>query len=179
MGELTIRRQRGVTGLRYQAAEKTEKTAAAGKSQPAAKTAGATVSETLQRLMTRIGQAETHTRESHRTLQMGEAVLAEVQNCLDRIAELAQRAAGDSGADRASLQAELEQLREEIDRMTGGTAAGGARLFLDGDMELEEGAEPRTPPRERRSPFSRSLTGCCAEWIRRASPRSVCWPCWG
>ena len=142
MGELTIRRQRGVTGLRYQAAEKTEKTAAAGKSQPAAKTAGATVSETLQRLMTRIGQAETHTRESHRTLQMGEAVLAEVQNCLDRIAELAQRAAGDSGADRASLQAELEQLREEIDRMTGGTAAGGARLFLDGDMELEEGAEP-------------------------------------
>ena len=142
MGELTIRRQRGVTGLRYQAAEKTEKTAAAGKSQPAAKTAGATVSETLQRLMTRIGQAETHTRESHRTLQMGEAVLAEVQNRLDRIAELAQRAAGDSGADRASLQAELEQLREEIDRMTGGTAAGGARLFLDGDMELEEGAEP-------------------------------------
>ena len=164
MGELTIRRQRGVTGLRYQAAEKTEKTAAAGKSQPAAKTAGATVSETLQRLMTRIGQAETHTRESHRTLQMGEAVLAEVQNRLDRIAELAQRAAGDSGADRASLQAELEQLREEIDRMTGGTAAGSPR---------------RTPPRERRSPFSRSLTGCCAEWIRRASPRSVCWPCWG
>ena len=132
MGELTVRRQRGVTGPRYQAAEKTEKAAAAGKSQPAAKTAGATVSETLQRLMTRIGQAENHTRESHRTLQIGEAVLAEVQNRLGRMAELAGKAAGGE-TDRAALQAELERLAAEIDRMTGGAYAGGVRLFLDGD----------------------------------------------
>lgn len=141
MGELTVRRQRGVTGPRYQAAEKTEKAAAAGKSQPAAKTAGATVSETLQRLMTRIGQAENHTRESHRTLQIGEAVLAEVQNRLGRMAELAGKAAGGE-ADRAALQAELERLAAEIDRMTGGAYAGGVRLFLDGDMEMEDAAAP-------------------------------------
>lgn len=135
MGELTVRRQRGITGPRYQAAEKTEKTAAAGKSRPVVKTAGATVSETLQRLMTRIGQVETHTRESHRTLQTGEAVLAEVQDALSRMAELAGKAAGGGQADRAALQAELERLAADIDRMTGGAYAGGVRLFLDGDLE--------------------------------------------
>lgn len=54
MGELTIRRERGISGPRYQAAEKTERTAET--SRPAARTPGATVSETLQRLMTKIGQ---------------------------------------------------------------------------------------------------------------------------
>ena len=142
MGELTVRREQGITGPRYQVTEKTEKTAAAAKSHPAAKTAGATVSETLQRLMTRIGQAEAHTRESRRTLQTGEAVLDEVQDRLGRMAELAQKAAGSGPADRAALQAELERLAEEIDRMTGGAFAGGSRLFLDGDLEVEDGAEP-------------------------------------
>nr|WP_325199869.1 hypothetical protein [uncultured Oscillibacter sp.] len=144
MGELTIRRERGVSGPRYQAAEKTERAAAAGQSRPLAKTPGATVSETLQSLMSKIGQAESHTRESHRTLQVGEAVLAEVQDALDRIAKLAEKAAGGGGADRAALQAELARLAEEIDRMTGGAFAGDARLFLEGDEEIEDGAEP--PP---------------------------------
>lgn len=142
MGELTIRRERGISGPRYQAAEKLEKTASAGASRPAAKTPGATVSETLQRLMTKIGQAENHTRESHRTLQVGEAVLAEVRDSLDRIADLLERAAGGGGED--ALQAELARLAEEIDRMTGGAYAGDVRLFLDGDAEIEDGAEP--PP---------------------------------
>ena len=141
MGELTIRRERGVTGPRYQAAEKTEKKAAAGESRPAAKTSGATVSETLRWLMTKIGQAENHTRESHRTLQVGEAVLAEVQDSLESMARLLQKAEGGQ-SDRAALQAELERLVEEIDRMTGGALAGGTKLFLDGDMEVEDGMEP-------------------------------------
>ncbi|MCI8971162.1 MAG: hypothetical protein HFF99_06815 [Oscillibacter sp.] len=139
MGELTIRRERGVTGPRYQAAERTEKTAAAGETRPAAKTPGTTVSKTLQWLMTKIGQAENHTRESHRTLQVGEAVLAEVQDSLDRMEELVRQAAG--GGDRAALQAELMRLAEEIDRMTGGAFAGGTQLFLDGEAEIEDGAE--------------------------------------
>lgn len=142
MGELAIRRERGISGPRYQAVEKAEKTAAAGETRPAAKTPGATVSETLRRLMTTIGQAENSTRESHRTLQTGEAVLAEVQERLERMGELVQRAAGGGGT--TALQAELECLAEEIDRMTGGAFAGGARLFLDGDEEIEDGVEP--PP---------------------------------
>lgn len=139
MGDLTVRRQRGIVAPRYQAAEKTEKTAASEKS--SVRTAGATVSETLQRLLSRIGQVETHSRESRRTLQSGEAVLAEVQDALGRMAELAQKAAGGDKADRAALQAELERLAEEIDRMTGGVSAGGLRLFLDGDLELTDGVD--------------------------------------
>ena len=139
MGELAVQRERGIIGPRYQATEKTEK-AAAVKGQ--VKTAGATVSETLQRLMTRIGQAETTLRESHRTLQLGEAVLDEVQNTLSQMEDLARRAAGNGQADRAALQAELERLAEEIDRMTGGAFVGGDRLFLDGDLEIEDGMEP-------------------------------------
>lgn len=139
MGELAIRRERGISGPRYQAAEKLEKTASAAGSRPAAKTPGATVSKTLQWLMTRIGQAETSTRESHRTLQVGEAVLEEVQDRLERMGELVQRAADGGGTD--ALQAELERLAEEIDRMTGGAFAGGARLFLDGDEEIADGGE--------------------------------------
>ena len=134
MGELTVRRGRGVAAPSYQAAERTEKTAGAARSRPAAKAPGFTVSETLRELMGRVGRAEGRTRESHRTLQVGEAVLAEVRDILDRIGELADRAA--SGGDRAALQAELEHLRSEVDRMTGGAEAGGVRLFLDGEMDV-------------------------------------------
>ena len=134
MGELTVRRGRGVAAPSYQAAERTEKTAGAARSRPAAKAPGFTVSETLRELMGRVGRAEGRTRESHRTLQVGEAVLAEVRDILDRIGELADRAA--SGGDRAALQAELEHLRTEVDRMTGGAEAGGVRLFLDGEMDV-------------------------------------------
>ena len=141
MGELTIRRERGIAGPRYQAAEKLEKKSAAGETRPADKTPGAVVSETLRRLMSKIGQAENYTRESHRTLQTGEAVLAEVQDALGRMAELAGRAAGDK-ADRAALQAELARLAEEVDRMTGGALAGDMRLFLDGEPEIGEGPSP-------------------------------------
>lgn len=142
MGELSIRRERSVAGPRYQAAEKTEKAASAGESRPAAKTPGATVSETLRNLMSRIGRAENHTRESRRTLQAGEAVLAEVQNVLERMEELAGRAASGGGEERAALQAELERLAEEIGRMTKEALAGDARLFLDGEAEIGDGAEP-------------------------------------
>lgn len=134
VGELAIRRNRGTPAVRYQELGKAEKPAA-GESRKTAGAAGPTVSETLQRLMSRAGQAESRTRASRRTLQAGEAVLAEVRERLDRIGELAQKAAGGGETDRDALQAELERLREEIDRMTGSASAGGTRLFLDGDAE--------------------------------------------
>ena len=60
MGELAIRRSRGTAPARYQAVEKAEKQAGAGQS--TVRTAGFTVSETLQHLMSRLSQAENHTR---------------------------------------------------------------------------------------------------------------------
>ena len=93
MGELAIRRNRGFTVPRYQV--KTEKQTGSSRSQGVAKAPGFTISETLRQLMTRVSQAESHSRESRRTLQRGEAALAEVQDGLERMSELARSAAGD------------------------------------------------------------------------------------
>lgn len=136
MGELKIRGNRGGVIPRYQPAERTEK---AG-SRVVAETKGFTVSETLQKLMTRVGQAEGRTRESHRILQTGEVALAEVRENLERMADLAREAAGGKAPDRAALQEELERLGKEIGRMLDSASAGGVRLFLDGEAALEGGA---------------------------------------
>ena len=138
MGELKIRGNRGVNVPRYQPADRTEKTS--GTSRGLVETKGFTVSETLRKLMTRVGQAENQTRESHRVLQTGEVALAEVRENLDRMAELARESAGEGTPDRAALQEELERLGKEIGRMLSSASAGDVRLFLDGDAGLEGGA---------------------------------------
>ncbi|MDE6281847.1 MAG: hypothetical protein K2M15_08710, partial [Oscillospiraceae bacterium] len=133
MGELSIRRNRELAVSRYQRTDKTEKQAGTGQTQKAANPnrAAATVSETLRQLMARVTQAGRQAREGRRTLQSGEAARAEVEDNLGRMEELARQAAGDGRLDRAVLQAELEQLRGEIDRIAqDGVEAG---LFQDGE----------------------------------------------
>ena len=104
MGELTIRRNRGFAVPSYQGTGKAEKASGSSQSGKAAGKAGFTISETLQELMGRVSQLESRSRESRRTLQTGEAVLAEVRDSLDRIGELAQRSAGGGKTDREALQ---------------------------------------------------------------------------
>ncbi len=130
MGELTIRRNRGFAVPQYQGTGKAEKKAGTSASQKVNR-ATVTLSGTLQQLMSRFSQAEGQVRESRRTLQTGEAVLAEVRDSLNRIGALAQEAAGGGSSDRAALQAQLEQLRDNIDRIINSASAGGVSLFLD------------------------------------------------
>ena len=131
MGELSIRRNRELAAPKYLKMGKAEKQAGVSRTQQPARRASATVSETLRRLMTRVSQAERHVREGRRTLQTGEAALAEVEDGLGRMEELARQAAGGGAVDRAALQTELEHLRDEIDRIAqGGVEAG---LFQDAD----------------------------------------------
>ena len=143
MGELEIRGNRSFVVPQHQSAVKADAPSKTGhvQSPKAAGTPGYTVSNSLQELMTRVSQAEGHIRESRRTLQTGETVLDEVQDSLSRMKELAQKAASGGDPDRAALQAELERLRENIDRMLSGASSGGVRLFLDGEEGLEEGVE--------------------------------------
>lgn len=140
MGELMIRRNRGIAVPLYQRTGKTEQAEGGAKSQGTAR-ATVTVSETLQKLMTKVSQAENQIRDSRRTLQTGESVLAEVQDSLGRMAKLAQEAETGRAPDHDALQRELEALRENIDRMIRTAAVGGTPLFLDEDMALEEGTE--------------------------------------
>jgi len=134
MDALTIRRMRGQVPVQP-AAVKTSKTAP---SAPAQRTArpGVTVSAALGELLSRSGQIESRYREDRRTLQTGEAVLSKVRDALGRMAELAEKAAGDGDIDRDALQAGLERLTDEVERMLTGAFAGKTPLFLD------EGAEP-------------------------------------
>lgn len=133
MEELSVRRNRVSAAPQYQKAARAEKQAGTEQSRQAsgANKAAATVSETLRQLMGRITQVGRQVREGRRTLQAGEAALAEVEDNLGRMEELARQAAGDGAVDRADLQAQLEMLREKIDQI----AQNGVRegLFQDGD----------------------------------------------
>lgn len=133
MGELSIRRNRELSVPRYQKMAKTEKQAGSDQIRQTSgpEKAAATVSETLRQLMGRVTQVGRQAREGRRMLQSGEAALAEVEDNLGRMEELARQAAGEDTVDRAALQAELEKLRGEIDRI----AQTGVRegLFQDGD----------------------------------------------
>ena len=133
MGELSVRRNRELAVPRYQKTAKAEKQAGTEQARQTAgaNKAAATVSETLRQLMGRATQAGRQAREGRRTLRSGEAALAEVEDNLGRMEELARQAAGDGEVDRAALQAGLEKLRGEIDRI----AQNGVRegLFQDGD----------------------------------------------
>lgn len=142
MSELMIRRNnRGIPVARYPAAGRSEKTEGGTQIQRTARTAGVTVSDTLHQLMSRVSQTGRQVQESRQTLRMGEAVLTEVQDSLAHIADLAREAAGGGAPDRAALQAELERLMGEIDRMLEGAAAGEVRLFLDEEGDDGEGAQ--------------------------------------
>lgn len=137
MGELTVRRNRGPAAVRFQTAGRAEKAAGGGPERGVAGTAGDAVSKTLEQLLTSTAREAGQIRESRRTLQTGEGVLAEVQDRLGRMAELA-RESGAGASERAGLQRELERLRGEIDRMIGGAMTGGVRMFLDDGGAGEE-----------------------------------------
>ena len=131
MGELSIRRNRNISVPRYQGTGKAEKQSAPAKVPQGPGRTAATVSDTLRQLMSRVSQVERHIREGRRTLQSGEAALAEVQDGLGKMEELAQRSADGGELDRAALQEELDRLRGEIDRVARqGVKAG---LFQDGE----------------------------------------------
>ena len=137
MGELSIRRNRAFSVPQYTPPSKAEKASSAASS-PKTSGTGLTVSEPLSKLMGQVSQTENSARGSRRVLQAGESTLAAVQDHMTRIKELAREAAGSGGADRAALQAELDSLRAEIERIL---ASGEGSLFLDEDMGVDEGMD--------------------------------------
>lgn len=136
MGELTIRPDRRFPTVRSQGTAKGEKTAGSAASQGTAKTAN-TAPETLEQLTRADSRQVRQAREAFRALQSSEGALDELQNSLDRLGELARRAANGGTADREALQGELERLHKEVERIVGtgipllpesGEAGAGDRL---------------------------------------------------
>ncbi|TAK54334.1 MAG: flagellin FliC [Gammaproteobacteria bacterium] len=97
--------------------------------------AGLAISERFTAQIRGLNQAVRNANDGISLAQTAEGALAEVTNNLQRIRELAVQSANatNSASDRASLQAEVDQLIEEIDRVAGQTSFNGTAL-LDGSF---------------------------------------------
>lgn len=137
MSELTIRTDRRFPAVRSQGAAKGEKAADGAAASGTAKAASA-APEILEQLTRTDSRAVRQAREALRGLQNGEGALAELEDSLNRLGELARRAAQGGTADREALQSELERLQKEVERIlntgisllpeSGGEAGAGDRL---------------------------------------------------
>lgn len=97
--------------------------------------AGLAISDRMTAQIRGLNQAARNANDGISLAQTAEGALQESTNILQRIRELAVQAANDtnSASDRASLQAEVDQLLAEMDRIATSTQFNGTTL-LDGTM---------------------------------------------
>lgn len=81
--------------------------------------AGLTISEKMRKQMRGLDQASTNAQDGVSSVQTAEGALTEVHSMLQRMNELATQSANGSNSesDRDAIQAEIEQLTTEIDRV--------------------------------------------------------------
>lgn len=108
--------------------------------------AGLAISNRMTAQIRGLEQAVRNANDGISMLQTAEGALAEVTNMLQRIRELAVQAANDtySDADRESLQLEVTELVNEIDRIGNNTMWNGMYLFAadigtNGDFSIQVG----------------------------------------
>jgi len=95
--------------------------------------AGLAISERLRAQIRSIDQAQRNAQDGVSLAQTGDGALEEVGNILGRLRELAVQSSNGtvSNTDRATLDAEFQNLVDEIDRIGKGTSFNGINL-LDG-----------------------------------------------
>ena len=96
---------------------------------------GLAISEKMKAQIKGLDTASLNSQDGISLVQTAEGALTEVHNMLNRMAELATRAANGINEDsnRASLQKEVAKLQEEIDRISEGTNFNNLKL-LDGSQ---------------------------------------------
>jgi flagellin len=97
--------------------------------------AGLAISETLKAQVRGMHQAVANSQDSINLIQTAEGGLSETTNILQRVRELAIQGANDTytQGDRAKMQEEIEQLKQELTRIAGTTQYNG-RTLLDGSI---------------------------------------------
>lgn len=97
--------------------------------------AGLAISTRFQSQISGLNVAQRNANDGISLAQTAEGALGEVVNNLQRIRDLSVQAANatNSSSDRAALQAEVEQLVEEVDRVASQTEFNGTKL-LDGSF---------------------------------------------
>ncbi|WP_448375168.1 flagellin N-terminal helical domain-containing protein [Fervidobacterium sp.] len=98
--------------------------------------AGLAISEKMRGQIKGLEMAVKNAQDAISLIQTAEGALTEVHSILQRMRELAVQAASDTNTDvdRNQIQAELDQLREEIDRISRTTEFNTKKL-LDGKLE--------------------------------------------
>ncbi|MDE7003409.1 MAG: flagellin [Oscillospiraceae bacterium] len=98
--------------------------------------AGLAISEKMRAQITGLETAQKNAKDGISLVQTAEGALTEVHDMLNRMVELATQSANgtyDNQTDRAQMQKEVNQLREEIDRIADSSNFNGINL-LDGSM---------------------------------------------
>lgn len=97
--------------------------------------AGLKISEKMRGQIRGLRQASKNAQDGISMLQTADGALNEVHSMLQRVRELSVEAANDTNTsvDRLSMQEEIDQLLEEIDRITGQTEFNTRKIF-DGSM---------------------------------------------
>ncbi|SHN70199.1 Protein of unknown function, partial [Fervidobacterium gondwanense DSM 13020] len=98
--------------------------------------AGLAISEKMRGQIKGLDMAIKNSQDAISLIQTAEGALTEVHSILQRMRELAVQASSDTNTDvdRNQIQAELNQLREEIDRISRTTEFNTKKL-LDGKLE--------------------------------------------
>ena len=103
--------------------------------------AGLAISEKMRAQITGLGVAQKNAQDGISLVQTAEGALTEVHDMLNRMVELANQSANGTYADevdRENLQAEVDQLRSEIDRIADASNFNGINL-LDGNLSEAKG----------------------------------------
>ncbi len=101
--------------------------------------AGLSISETLKSTVRGYGQAKRNANDAISMVQVSEGGLSEISNMLSRLRELGVQAASDTVGDkeRGFIDLEVQQLKNEIQRVSETTRFGSVKL-LDGSGENYE-----------------------------------------
>ena len=89
--------------------------------------AGLAISEKMRAQITGLKTAQKNANDGISLVQTAEGALTEVHSMLNRMVELANQSANGTyqDEDRANLQSEISQLKDEIDRIADGTNFNG------------------------------------------------------
>ena len=99
--------------------------------------AGLAISEKMRAQITGLDKAQDNAKDGISLVQTAEGALTEVHDMLNRMVELATQSANgtyENETDRAQLQKEVSQLKDEIDRIADSANFNGIKL-LDGSMK--------------------------------------------
>ncbi len=101
--------------------------------------AGLSISETLKSTIRGYGQAQRNANDGISMVQVAEGGLGEISNILTRLRELGVQASSDTVGDheRTFIDKEVQQLKNEVERIAQSTRFGKAKM-LNGDGEEYE-----------------------------------------